>query len=368
MKKNSDTTLLLYQGIIDTIHEPLLVLDEGLNILFASRSFYSSFNVTPADTLGNRIYDIGNRQWDNPELRELLNETLTKNKEFNRYEITHDFIDIGRKTMLLNARKIYAADKKAQTILLAIDDITYRKAYEDKLHQLAMTDPLTGLLNRNSFYAELKTALSLSKRMGIHVGLISLDLDGFKQVNDTHGHHIGDKLLQLAMTDPLTGLLNRNSFYTELKTALSLSRRMGIHVGLISLDLDGFKQVNDTYGHHIGDKLLKEVASSLIKHTRDTDHVARLGGDEFTVVSISSNNVIDIEILVKRMINDISRQRKIEGSTLKIGASAGISICPKDSFESDKLMKMSDKALYRAKSQGKGSFVFYDKEIDYLSG
>ena len=307
MKKNSDTTLLLYQGIIDTIHEPLLVLDEGLNILFASRSFYSSFNVTPADTLGNRIYDIGNRQWDNPELRELLNETLTKNKEFNRYEITHDFIDIGRKTMLLNARKIYAADKKAQTILLAIDDITYRKSYEDKLHQLAMTDPLTGLLNRNSFY-------------------------------------------------------------TELKTALSLSRRMGIHVGLISLDLDGFKQVNDTHGHHIGDKLLKEVASSLIKHTRDTDHVARLGGDEFTVVSISSNNVIDIEILVKRMINDISRQRKIEGSTLKIGASAGISICPKDSFESDKLMKMSDKALYRAKNQGKGTFVFYDKEIDYLSG
>ena len=82
MEKHSDTTLLLYQGIIDTIHEPLLVLDEGLNILFASRSFYSTFNVTPADTIGNRIYDIGNRQWNNPELRELLNETLTKNKEF----------------------------------------------------------------------------------------------------------------------------------------------------------------------------------------------------------------------------------------------------------------------------------------------
>jgi diguanylate cyclase (GGDEF)-like protein/PAS domain S-box-containing protein len=307
MKKNSDTTLLLYQGIIDTIHEPLLVLDEDYKILFASRSFYSTFNVTPADTIGNSIYDIGNRQWNNPELRELLNETLTNNQEFNRYEITHDFIDIGRKTMLLNARKIYAAEKQAQTILLAIDDITYRKSYEDKLHQLAMTDPLTGLLNRNSFYADLNTALSLSKRMGIVVGLISLDLDDFKQVNDTHGHHIGDELL-------------------------------------------------------------KEVASSLIMHTRDIDHVARLGGDEFSVVSISSNNVIDIEILVKRMIKDISRQRKIEGNTLKIGASAGMSICPKDSFEPDKLMKMSDKALYRAKNQGKGTFVFYDKEIDCLSG
>jgi len=306
MKKNTENALLLYQGIIDTIHEALLVLDADFNILFASRSFYSTFNVSPAETIGNKIYDIGNRQWDTAELRKLLNETLTKNKEFNRFEITHDFIDIGCKTMLLNARKIYAVDKQAETILLAIDDITYRKAYEDKIYQLAMTDPLTGLLNRNSFYTELKTALGLSKRMDLFVGLISLDLDGFKQVNDTHGHHVGDKLL-------------------------------------------------------------KEVASSLLKHTRDTDHVARLGGDEFTVLSIYSKNVIDIEILVQRLIKDISKQRIIEGNRLKIGASAGISICPKDSFDSDELMKMSDKALYRAKNQGKGMFVFYNKEIDSLS-
>ena len=113
----------LADGIVNTVREPLLVLDGALRVVSASRSFYRHFQVLPADTLGRPIYDLGNRQWDIPTLRELLETILPRDENFDGYRVDHDFPSIGRRSMLLNARRIHGKTNEAQLILLAIQDV-----------------------------------------------------------------------------------------------------------------------------------------------------------------------------------------------------------------------------------------------------
>ncbi len=121
------------ESIVETVREPLLVLDADLKIISANRNFYRTFKVTPGETIGSFIYDLGNKQWDIPKLRELLEEVLPEKEAFDDFEVDHNFQDIGHKIMLLNARQIYRKDIGAKMILLAIEDITERKRLEDLL-------------------------------------------------------------------------------------------------------------------------------------------------------------------------------------------------------------------------------------------
>ncbi|MCX5885119.1 MAG: PAS domain-containing protein, partial [Proteobacteria bacterium] len=123
------------ESIVETIREPLIVLTPDLRVLSANRSFYESFKVTPNETVGNLIYDLGNRQWDIPRLRTLLEDILPKNNKFDDYEVEHVFSNIGHKIMLLNARRITQKEIGSQTILLAIEDITKRREIEDGLEK-----------------------------------------------------------------------------------------------------------------------------------------------------------------------------------------------------------------------------------------
>ncbi len=118
------------QSVIDTIREPLLSLDQDLRVVTVSRSFYDFFRVKPEDTVGQLIYDLGDKQWDIPRLRELLEEILPQRTSFEDYEVEHDFAAIGKRTMLLNARQIKQASGKHRIILLALEDITARKESE----------------------------------------------------------------------------------------------------------------------------------------------------------------------------------------------------------------------------------------------
>ncbi len=121
------------ENIVETVREPLLVLNSDLKILSANSSFYHTFKVTPKETIGNFIYDLGNRQWDIPKLRLLLEEILPTNAVFNDYEVDHIFQSIGRKIMLLNARQIFRKDIGSHIILLAMEDITERKQLESEV-------------------------------------------------------------------------------------------------------------------------------------------------------------------------------------------------------------------------------------------
>jgi len=121
------------QSIINTVREPLITLDQDLRVVSASRSFYEVFKVNPEQTVGQLIYDLGNKQWDIPRLRELLETILPQKTSFDNYEVEHDFTTIGLRIMLLNARQIERAQGKERIILLAIEDITERREIETGL-------------------------------------------------------------------------------------------------------------------------------------------------------------------------------------------------------------------------------------------
>ena len=124
------------ESIVETVREPLVVLDADLKVISVNPSFYQTFKVTPEDTEGRLIYDLGNGQWNISGLRVLLEEIIPRSNQFQNFEVDHQFPGIGRKMMLLNARRIYSKGIGAQMVLLAIEDITQRREAEDEIKKL----------------------------------------------------------------------------------------------------------------------------------------------------------------------------------------------------------------------------------------
>jgi len=135
IKQSADEASEFAESVINTVREPLITLDQDLRVVTVSRSFYEVFKVKPEETVGQLIYDLGNKQWDIPRLRELLEDILPKKATFDDYEVEHDFATIGRRVMLLNARQIQGVLGKERVILLAIEDITGRKEIEAGLEK-----------------------------------------------------------------------------------------------------------------------------------------------------------------------------------------------------------------------------------------
>src|SRR5476649_1884682 len=118
------------QNIVDTVREPLLILDATLRVRSANRAFYQTFHVAPEETEGSLIYELGNGQWNIPALRTLLEDIIPQKSVFNDYELEHDFPSIGRRVMLLNARELRAGDQ-TETLVLALEDVTERRRVHD---------------------------------------------------------------------------------------------------------------------------------------------------------------------------------------------------------------------------------------------
>jgi diguanylate cyclase (GGDEF)-like protein len=170
-------------------------------------------------------------------------------------------------------------------------------------------------------------------------------------------------IAHLARHDQLTDLPNRVFFREELDKSLRRLRH-GERFAVLCLDLDRFKSVNDTLGHSIGDKLLGAVASRLSGCIDERDFVARLGGDEFAVVQANINRPEDSSTLGARIIERLAAPYDIEGQQLDIGVSIGIAIAPADGKSADQLLKNADLAMYRAKADGRGSYCFFEPEMD----
>jgi diguanylate cyclase (GGDEF)-like protein/PAS domain S-box-containing protein len=287
-------------AIIATVREPLLVLDNKLRIITANRSFYRTFQVNPEETENRLIYDLGNRQWNIPGLRELLENILRMNNSFEDFEVEHDFKSIGRKTMLLNARKIYREMNHTEMILLAIEDITERKMAEEQLKFIASMDGLTGIANRRHF----DTTLDLEWRRAM---------------------------------------------------------RSVSPVSLIMIDIDFYKNYNDSYGHLAGDSCLQKIAHTIRDSLRRAGNfAARYGGEEFTVILPDTNAkeaYVFAESLREKIENlNIEHKDSIVGSnvTVSLGVS---SLIPDKNRTRDELISLADKALYKAKQGGRNRVV-----------
>ena len=177
--------------------------------------------------------------------------------------------------------------------------------------------------------------------------------------------HTEERIAYLAHNDALTGLVNRANFTKALYDLLK-NQENNYQWSIFYLDLDGFKIVNDTYGHAMGDKLLGEVAKSLKRVVSDRDVVARLGGDEFAILCKSAGSVQSVSTLAEAILQALSKPFIIDGSTLDIGVSIGITLRNRDGSDAHTLLHNADLALYRAKAEGRGTFRLYEHHMDEI--
>lgn len=190
-------------------------------------------------------------------------------------------------------------------------------------------------------------------------------LRGFvKIMRDETQQRLADEQTQfLANHDALTGLPNRVQFSNQLHTAIAASERSNVPFALLLLDLDRFKYVNDTFGHHAGDLLLKEVALRIQSSIRETDFVARLGGDEFVIIQRDVSQPDASDVLARKLVTELGRPYQLDANEAMSGASVGISLYPRDARNSVELLKCADLALYRAKNAGRHTYQFYTSDL-----
>ena len=172
-----------------------------------------------------------------------------------------------------------------------------------------------------------------------------------------------DRLMKLAEFDPLTGLANRRAFVAALERAIADSHRRGSRVAVLYLDLDHFKDVNDTLGHPAGDRLLEAVAQRLGKNLRASDMVARFGGDEFAVLMSSLSDPSDAGLLAKKLIDAAASPFPVDANEIYTGLSVGIAVS-EAAVDAESMLSHADVALYRAKAEGRRTYRFFDDAMD----
>ncbi len=173
-----------------------------------------------------------------------------------------------------------------------------------------------------------------------------------------------ERAQSLAYYDALTGLPNRILLSDRLSKALATARRQKHKVALLFLDLDRFKIINDSLGHSAGDLLLQEVAERLARCTRDQDTVARLGGDEFLIVLSNLKDIHDAAVAVERFMDAMTAGFVVQGHSLSISCSLGVSIFPEHGADGETLIKNADAAMYSAKDNGRNNFRFFTADIN----
>jgi diguanylate cyclase (GGDEF)-like protein/PAS domain S-box-containing protein len=301
--------------IMNTIPDPIFVKDKNHRWIVLNEAF-SRFLGKPLDELVEKSdYDLfptheADIFWQQDDLVFKYEHELEHEEEFTSLDGT---------TYQIATKRSLHKDAAGNLFLVGvIRDITERKTIEEELRKT------TAELSRSN--AELR----LSQ----------------------------DRLSYLANHDALTGLPNRNLFYERLNQCLTWANTHEQMVALLFLDLDGFKQINDTLGHGVGDVLLQAVAKRLNGCLRTSDTVARLGGDEFVIILPAIPGVPDVAKVAEKTLSTLSQSFAIAGHTISVTTSVGISIYPTNSEEIEILIQQADDAMYQAKERGKNQFVF----------
>jgi diguanylate cyclase (GGDEF)-like protein/PAS domain S-box-containing protein len=294
-------------SIIENIPVAIVVKDaKTRKYLLVNRAFEAMLGYPRSEMLGRTVFDI-HKAKDAQHIDEADNVSLEDGDRVNYCEIEVDTVLRGAR-MQATSRMVIKDDHGEPKYLIAvIEDATERKKTEQRIAFLAHHDALTGLANRAALAQKIEEAAARQRRRN----------------------------------EPFTVLL---------------------------LDLDRFKEVNDTLGHPAGDKLLTEVATRLRSLLRETDVLARLGGDEFAVIQADEADQREAaKALAERIITSLAKPFEIDGGDISIGASIGIALAPEHDTGSDHLLKMADLALYRAKSAGRNGYCFFDPQMSEVA-
>jgi len=415
------------EGIVATVREPLLVLDARLRIVWANDSFCKLFSVKPQETEGRLIYEIGNNQWDIQKLRELLQGLLRRNTRFSDFEVEYDLPEVGRRTMILNARRIHGGGSRTVRVLLAIEDVTerkrielekaaselrYRRLFETAQDGILILDAETGQiadvnpflvdmlgysknellgkrlwdigafvdakksreayeeLRKNNYirYEDLPLETKTGQRMEVEFvsNAYLVDTERVIQCNvrDISERKRLERDLAFAAThDSLTGLPNRTLFNDHYALALAGAKRYHKKLAIMVLDIDHFKDINDALGHPYGDQLLKEFGNRLSSTVRKADTVSRIGGDEFALLVTEVAGTENVANVAQKMLGNARKPFRLNNHEVRITVSIGISNYPDDGEDVETLIKYADTAMYQAKRNGRNSYLRYEPSM-----
>ncbi|HKQ24219.1 MAG TPA: EAL domain-containing protein [Burkholderiales bacterium] len=266
------------------------------------------------------------------------------------------------------ALKLYRATRNEQLLGKLYIDLVH----EDSLGSLTVR--LSGLQDHAKKHSSIEQKHKRLDGSVLHVETTSapVPLDGndsmliiARDVSERNRYQA--ELEHQATHDALTGLPNRNSLKYRLSHAIASARRQDKKVAITFIDLDNFKSINDTFGHEVGDEVLKVVAARLAEIVRSTDAVVRLGGDEFVLLFTDLDDVDIVTQLMHRALPEISRPINALGNELVLTFSAGISIYPLDAPDADVVLSNADKAMYRAKQKGRNTFEYFTPDLNSRS-
>jgi diguanylate cyclase (GGDEF)-like protein/PAS domain S-box-containing protein len=293
--------------------------------------------------------------------------------------VTHETANLLRKVFHSTTEGMIVTDTNANIVLVneAFSTVTgYRP--EELLGQNPRI--LKSGRQSDSFYVELWEGLNeagrwqgeiWNRRKDGEIYLESLSISAVRNEKGEITNYIGvytditarkqeeQRLQFLATHDPLTELPNRILFQDRLNQSLARAQRNRRLVGVLFIDLDGFKSINDTFGHVKGDRLLQVVGKRLVGSVRHSDTVARVGGDEFTGLLEDLTNVQSAASVAKKILESFQRPFLVNGQEISISVSIGISIYPIDGGTAEILLRKADVALYRAKARGKNRYQFH---------
>ncbi|WP_413699136.1 EAL domain-containing protein [Psychromonas sp. KJ10-10] len=234
----------------------------------------------------------------------------------------------------------------------------YKEMWKTLLADGYWTGEVWNRHKNGELYAEIKTVSAVFDEQGNTTHYVALGND----ITRLKEHQ--DQLERIAHYDILTNLPNRVLLSDRLSQAMLQCRRIGNSLAVVFLDLDGFKAVNDTYGHNMGDQLLVAIAGRMKKVLRKGDSLARIGGDEFVAVLTGLSTVEECEPVLERFLSVASESITIDGIVLNVSVSIGVTLYPQDHVDTDQLMRHADQAMYVAKESGKNRYHFFDTAQD----
>ena len=419
-----EDTALQYATVLRHVPDGLMSLDHDMKILTANNAAIQILSLQNKDIIGSNLVKLlpgtqSRRQIEAiieqlQQLREKKQPTIKIRLQFNNLKTKHIEI-IATETAYSSSREI----------LLNLRDVTYWIEREEKLKSMsrALEQSNDSIIITDKRGVVEYVNRSFEKHNGIKskdiVGKQSIELlrNTLNNINDVkhvqkqlkqghvierviahkHGdeqimyeektiapirnsrgrisHYIStgkditervmfeNRLHRLVHYDLLTELPNRTLLQQQIGAAVKCNKVTGDNIALLSIDLDYFKQINDSLGHAVGDKVIQTAAKRIQRLLRETDFLARLGGDEFAVLLSQNANLQNVTNIAARILKHISAPLVIEGKELFLTASIGISFFPDDSDVAENLSKYADIALYRAKEQGRNQFCFYTTEM-----
>jgi diguanylate cyclase (GGDEF)-like protein/PAS domain S-box-containing protein len=298
---------------------------------------------------------------------ELLSVLKEKEEGEERYRLVLENAADAIVVVEPSGRYVYANHKAEELLGYSVSELmNMRSSDVVPLDQVAQAEARLGILIRDG---HITREITVRRKDGsitpVELNAVSLpDGNYYGAMRDiTERKALEARLEYNATHDDLTGLANRNVLHDRIQQGISRARRSKRNVVVMLLDLDGFKTINDTLLHEVGDKVLQEIATRLLGCVREVDTVARLGGDEFVIVLGDVADLDQVAHLVHELLDSVAQPIALDGHNLTVSGSIGVAVYKRDALTPSELLKCADIAMYKAKRESPGSFEFYSEEL-----